>query len=56
VSASTTRTMIHNLWYNPNYIAIDDTWRPFLATPSRPDTDTMVLTLSAAASWVAYLS
>jgi hypothetical protein len=53
---STTRTMTHNLGYNPNYIAVDSIWRQFFAAPSRPDTNTMVLTLSAAISGVAYLS
>lgn len=55
-SASATRTMIHNLGYNPNYIAVDSIGRQFHATPSRPDINTMVLTLSAATSGVAYLS
>lgn len=54
--ASATRTMTHNLGYNPNYIAVDSLWRQFCGIPSRPDTNTMVLTLSAATSGVAYLS
>lgn len=54
--ASSTRTITHNLWYNPNYIAVDTAWDEIEGAPSRPNTNTMVITFSAATGWVAYLS